>query len=62
MATAQEIWEYATRTLSTSPPTAVQIRQEVNSLMAQLAAIQTLLDQSGVKDIVAKPCVRFRSK
>lgn len=35
---------------------------DVNNLITQLAAIQTLLDQSGVKDIVAKPCVRFLSK
>jgi len=45
MATAQEIWEYANRTLSTTPPTAVQIRQEIDSNSTQLAAIKEQTDQ-----------------
>ena len=31
---------------------------DVNSFVAQMAAYQTALNQSGVADVVSKPCVR----
>jgi hypothetical protein len=37
--TAQNVWEYSARALSTAPPTAVQIRQEMDSNSTRLAAI-----------------------
>jgi len=31
---------------------------DVNNVIVQIAAIQTLLNQSGVADIISKPCTR----
>ena len=32
----------------------------INSFVAQMAAIQTLMDASGVMDVISKPAVNFR--